>query len=301
MASTKSQPDANATAHRRPWGPAPVLAALTDFSPRAAEAVQLCAALAAQLETSWHLAHFVPPGQPSSLRAAQSAIPAERQRLHQIASEFATGGNAPVVHCEPHGIAARLNSWVRENGIGVIVLASANGGECEAGGEFEAPVLGRVAQEVVRLAQVPLLLLGPSSQAPRLPVRRLLCAADLLAGAKAAVRAALSLMAARDGRILLVHVAQPRPDDCLACGTGVSDAAAHLWEALPPEVRFFHDAEVRVRFGQAADAIVAAAHGDASDLIAVGAGAPRPGAAAGPTLRALLRLATCPVLVAAHA
>ncbi len=299
MASPKPQSDqkaaAHGAAHRRPWGPPPVLAALTDFSPRAAEAVKLCAALAAQLQTSWHLAHFIPPGPRSSPREAHASVLAQRQRLQQLAAEFAAEGNAPVVHCEPHAIAARLNSWVRENGVSVIVLASSNGSA------FEAPVLGRVAEEVLRLAQVPLLLLGPRSQAPRLPFRRVLCAADVRPGAKAAVRAALALMVARDGRVLLIHVAEPRPDDCAACGVGVSDAAARMWETLPPEIRFFHDAEVRVRFGQAADAIVAAAHGDASDLIGVCTEARRTGADAGPMLPAVLRLSTCPVLVAADA
>ncbi len=299
MAIIKAQAELNTTthavAHRRAWGPPPVLAALTDFSPRATEAVKLCAALAAQLETSWHLAHFMPPGPRSSLRESHAAVLAQRQRLHQLAAEFAAGGNAPVVHCEPHSLAARLNSWVRENGISVIVLASSNGSE------FEAPVLGRVALEVLRLAQVPLLVLGPGSQTPRVPIRRLLCATDLQPGAKAAVCAALPLMVARNGRVLLVHVAEPRPDDCRACGTGAADAAARMWEVLPPELRFFHDAEVTVRFGQAADAVVAAAHGDASDLIVVGAGAPRAGAAAGAMLPAVLRLSTCPVLVAADA
>jgi nucleotide-binding universal stress UspA family protein len=275
----------------------------TDFSSSSLLACDFAAALARQFGARLHLAHFVQQRDfgvpvPETYYDVFSNLETEGEKLlHAVATRPAMAGVDASTHLERNEISARINSLVRELHADLMVVAS------RGRGSLANLALGSSAAEILRVAQAPVLVLGPHATHPVLPFRQLLCATDFSPAAKAALSAALTLTAIGNAGTHLLHVAdaQEAADD--GWPQRSRGMEARMWAMLPPEARFWDRAQTSIRFGHPVEAILQAATETSADLIAVGAGR----ALEHPLLHAaqntawrVLQKARCPVLVARH-
>jgi nucleotide-binding universal stress UspA family protein len=273
----------------------------TDFSPSSLVACDFAAALARQFRARLHLVHFVQQRDyglpvPETYYDVYTDIERESEKeLKALAQRPTMAGLDPEVHLERNEIPARINSLAREAHIDLIVLAS------RGRGGLAKLALGSTTADILRIAQAPVLVLGPRAKPPALPFHQLLCATDFSASAKAALSVAITLTAVGDAGTHVVHVA------------GSQDAAkpdwqqrsraleARMWAMLPPDARFWDRAQTSIRLGNPAEVILDMAAEQNADLIAIGASRafehPLLHGAQNTAYR-VLQKAPCPVLVA---
>ncbi len=172
---------------------------------------------------------------------------------------------------------------------------------------FERFLLGSTTERLLRRAPCPVLTVPPRApDAPqRGPVtfRRILCAMDFSASARAALAYATSLARDMQATLTLITVVEPMPvPDALALAVGsppdFEEAARAAMEARLREVAPADLPSVQVvAVGKPYREILERARADAADLIVIGVhgGGALPGFL-GSTTNHVVREATCPVL-----
>lgn len=136
-------------------------------------------------------------------------------------------------------------------------------------------LLGSVAEEIFRLARVPVLTIGPSVKKGLHcggQFRRVLYATDFTREAKAAASYAISMAQEYQGRLILLHVM--RDPDAKSNRRTSQDSVANvmhqLYELVPEEAELWCRPEATVRFGNSAERILEAAVELEADLIVLG-------------------------------
>ncbi len=273
----------------------------TDFSPASTVACDFAATLARQFRARLHLVHFVQQKDygmpvPETYYDIFTDIEHESEKgLKTLADRPAMAGVDAELHLERNEITARINSLAREVHTDLIIVAS------RGRGGLAKLTLGSTTAEILRIAQAPVLVLGPHAAPPRLPFHRLLCATDFSPSAKAALSAAITLTSVGNAATHVLHVAawqEAAKQDWLQRARAME---ARMWAMLPPDARFWDLAQTSIRLGHPADLILQVAAEEKTDLIAIGASRafqhPLLHGAHNTAYR-VLQKATCPVLVA---
>lgn len=136
-------------------------------------------------------------------------------------------------------------------------------------------LLGSVAEEIFRLARVPVLTIGPSVKKGLHSggqFRRVLYATDFTREAQAAASYAISMAQEYQGRLILLHVMRD-PDTKSNRRTSqdsVANVMHQLYELVPEEAELWCRPEATVRFGNSAERILEAAVELEADLIVLG-------------------------------
>lgn len=160
--------------------------------------------------------------------------------------------------------------------------------------------LGSVTESVLRRASAPVLTVGPSIKPTRSLglIRRVLCPVNYGDSARVAFEHAAALAARTRAELIAAHVMEPGTEE----GQTLEAARQKLCDWAGLEVRQRCTFKEVVRWGHAAQQIVAEAKDSRADLIVVGAH-PRSLLGTilfGSTTEFVIRNATCPVLSVIH-
>jgi nucleotide-binding universal stress UspA family protein len=242
----------------------------TDFSASSAAAVPYAAAMARHYEGKVYVAHvstpetygFVPPslGRP---RLKQVQAHARTQMAEFIQSARLHG----VPHETLFGVGEVVDVFwelVPQHGIDLIAVGT------RGRRGLNKLIMGSVAEEIFRLAQVPVLTVSPGSLGRRkpFPFRRILFPTDFSADSERARDVAVSLAEEFEAQLLLLHVTPGPAEDVGAVRELSERIAARLRELLPAE-RLLR-CQVCVEHGSPAEEILRAAAEHKADLIVMG-------------------------------
>ncbi len=181
----------------------------TDFSETASLALDRGIELAIRHESEIALVHVMQPNIPPLAAPEMVVIPpnyeemlreACNEGLAQAAARATEAGVRASQYLEQGRAANRITACADEVGADLILLGTrGNTG-------FKRLLLGSVAEEVVRIADQPVLTVHPGDDRPIEPVRRLLLPTDFSPAADQALGAAILLLAgSADAEIILVH------------------------------------------------------------------------------------------------
>jgi nucleotide-binding universal stress UspA family protein len=181
----------------------------TDFSETASLALDRGIELAIRHESEIALVHVMQPNIPPLAAPEMVVIPpnyeemlreACNEGLAQAAARATEAGVRASQYLEQGRAANRITACADEIGADLILLGTrGNTG-------FKRLLLGSVVEEVVRIADQPVLTVHPGDDRPIEPVRRLLLPTDFSPAADQALGAATLLLAgSADAEIILVH------------------------------------------------------------------------------------------------
>jgi nucleotide-binding universal stress UspA family protein len=277
----------------------------TDFTPSAQVALSYALKLARNYDAGVYsvnvLPHqpFVEAAQPDP---EQTRWFAEQHMADLVSSESFTG----IRHKElikQGEVAEVLSKLVREFAIDLVVI-----GTCGRKGLGKL-LLGSVAEEVFRIAECPVLTVGPHATSWPADgyLRHILYATDFGPESVHGLPYALSLAEENRARLTLLHVApetgvvlpepEPGAEPWLNPDEVMASTEKRLRDLVPYGTQLWHDPVYMVQFGPAAETIVKIAAGSA-DMIVLGV--KRPAAltkhlGAGVAYKVACE-ATCPVL-----
>ena len=277
----------------------------TDFSPGSMAALPYAVALARRFHSKLYLAHVVATEAYSlvPMSARDSAL--ENVRAHaetQMAGVRSMTVLTGITHevLVDHGdVWPMLSAMIEKQGIDLLVIGT------HGRRGIEKLLLGSTAEEILRLAAKPVLMVGPRcSVAPEteLSLRRILHATDFSPGAEPAMHYAFSLAREDGATLTLLHVAEDVWREPLSTRLRPAD---FFRERLLERHWMVEDEgvarEYYVEFGPRADCILEIAAKLQSELIVIGVrGARYPQVAAhlpGPTAYDVVSRARCPVMV----
>ena len=163
-------------------------------------------------------------------------------------------------------------------------------------------LLGAVAEEVFRLAECPILSVGPEVQleaGKKTELKRLLYATNFKPHAERAARLAFALERAHHAKLTVLHVAEEASGPSLNGREIVRDFLVNrLKKVMPTACKGVCEPEFQVRFGEAAEEILRTATEQDANLLVLGLRGGRGLAGQLPSTTAyeLVRQAPCPVL-----
>ena len=286
----------------------------TDFSSGSAAASPYAAALARRFGGRLHLAH-VAPGAPALMVPAADYIPAypreapsQADVLHETQKKLLALAHSPQFAGLPletmvsEGKAvAEIARMVADRDVDLVILGT------HGYTGVDRLLMGSVAEQLLRTLPCPVLTVGskvwikPEESAQ---IHRILVATDPDRDTDHFARYAASLARALHAQLILMH-AVPLDEKAFSFDRVMAEEAAkrRLLEAFP-ECGTELWCKPVVAFGDAAEKILEAAHGEHADLVVMGARRARfPGVSAhlgGGTAHHVLLEATCPVLTVPH-
>jgi len=247
---------------------------LTDFSEPSELAVPFAVALAREYEAKLHALHVLTPaalsyGNPESAAAAIDGIEERAlEEIQRLDAQF--GGSSHEIHLvHAESVWSAVEKMLADKDIDLIIL-----GTHGRTGAMKL-LLGSVAEEIFRRADVPVLTIGPSVKngihnGGRF--HRVLYATDFTPEAQAGAPYAISLAEENQSRLLLLHVMRD-PADRKADQTAQDSAANvmhQLYEIVPESAEIWCRPEATVRFGPPAERILDTARELEADLIVLG-------------------------------
>lgn len=277
----------------------------TDFSPGSMAALPYAVALARRFHSKLYLAHVLPPEAYSMVPMSERDAALETVKAHanaQMAGLRAMTVLEGIAHkvLIDHGdVWPILSAMAEKEAIDLLVIGS------HGRRGIEKLLLGSTAEEILRLAQRPVLMVGPQcSVAPEteLSLHRILHATDFSSEAEPALHYAFSLAKAYGATLALLHVAEDVWREPLTTRLRPADffRERFLEKHWAPEEGGVVP-EYYVEFGARADCILEVSDKLRSELIVIGVrGARYPLVAAhlpGPTAYDVVARARCPVLV----
>ncbi len=243
---------------------------VTDFSTSSELALPYAIALAAQYKGKVYIAHVISPEMFEFLPPALVPEVAERvktyarKRMDELLHETSFDGVPHEVLLEQGEIWETLKGAAAKYSIDVIALGTH--------GRFglRRLLMGAVAEETLRMAQRPVLTVGPQSYefVPERRPRNILFAADFSTDCVQAMNCAVSLAHKFAARLISVHVVSNIAEDPQTMTRFEQFFIQRLRELLPasPDIQ----QEFRVEFGSPADCILKVAADSAIDLIVMG-------------------------------
>lgn len=185
----------------------------TDLSPASLASLPYVVSIAQRFGATVFVAHVIPisvyeTARPQSMQAVTTECRAGAQeKLKEITGELRAQGIEARTLLGEGDVGVVLSSWIDEHGFDLMAMGTTG----RSG--VRKLVLGSMAEEMIRVAECPVLTVGPevSNEAPS-ALNNILCATDFSPGRSACgiVRA----FACRTRRITADH----RP--CKACGRG---------------------------------------------------------------------------------
>jgi nucleotide-binding universal stress UspA family protein len=257
----------------------------TDFSDTAALALERALDIAQRHGSEIALVHVMQPDLPPLAAPEMVVIPPNYEDvlrdaciggLDHAAETVRAAGVAVSQHLERGRPARRIASVANSLAADLILMGTrGNTG-------FKHLLLGSVAEEVVRIAQRPVLIVHPGDQRPIEPVKRLLFPTDFSAASDQALSVALRLLiGSEETKIFLLHTYQIAPAVVPLGGFGggvaplfVENAQELAEQATQPSVKALRsrgfDVEVLVERGDPAEIINERAAEYDVDLIVMG-------------------------------
>ncbi|MGA9641979.1 MAG: universal stress protein [Terriglobales bacterium] len=275
---------------------------VTDFSTSSELALPYAVALAAQYSGKVYIAHVISPEMFEFLPPALLSEIGERiktyarKRMDELVNETSFGSVPHEVLLEEGEIWETLKAAAAKYSIDVVALGTH--GRCGV----QKLLMGAVAEETLRLAQRPVLTVGPQSHefVPERRPRNILFAADFSTDCVRAMNCAFSLAHRFAARLITVHVVSNVAEDPQTLTRFEQFFIQRLRELVsaPPGLQ----QEFRVEFGSPAECILKVAADAAIDLIVMGvrgAGSlDRADRHFGTTAYRVVSEARCPVLTA---
>lgn len=263
-----------------------------DFSDISRRALAYAASTARWYDAALTVLHVVPELVPVDVLPplavqdgglAHGVVALDRPALQGAAEAFAagatsgTGVTARVLVREEPDVAQAILDEVSESETSLVVMGT------HGRGGLEHLLLGSVAEQVLRHAKVPVMIVPRQARAAvpagAIDFDSIVCGVDFSEASRRAARWGVSLAEESDGRLALVHVLTTPPEAQLH-DPGLSDPQAHaaavatsleeLRSLVPPEVRPYLRPETLVEEGDAARTILGLAESHAADLIVLG-------------------------------
>src|SRR5215471_6040911 len=275
----------------------------TDFSETSAHAVEQAVAMAGYYKAAIFGLHVV------QLIESVDGVPLEgvRQQTAACFEPAAKAGLTVDVEVDLGSAVHQILDHAARLPADLLVMGT------HGSGGFEHLALGSVTEKVLRKAPCPMLAVPPRVRSRSyLPFRRLLCATDFSEASSHAVRFAISLADESGACLTLLHVLEwpwhepPQPTiDELPVEQGFAlamfrreseERARRQLEAFVPRTQ--RGVRVVVVSGKPYEQVLAAAAGDAADLLVLGVGrrSALNVALLGSTANHVVRAAACPVL-----
>lgn len=274
----------------------------TDFSTASEAALGYALAIARRYDSQIFIAHVIRPDvyqmlPPENLTGVLSQI---RHYAEQEMANLLISGRFRGV---PHQILLEqgqfwpvLSGMIERNGIDLIVVGTRG----RTG--VQKLLLGSAAEEIFRLAQGPVMTVGPSvsGHAPaEAELRHILYATDFAPASERAAAYALSFAQEHRAHLTLLHVV---PDVDQSTATNIARLreffTKRLEKIVPQEAALWCEPELAVAFGHPADGVLEVAKARQADLIVLGVRgtAAFPGHLPPATAYKIVCQAICPVL-----
>ena len=257
----------------------------TDFSETASLALDRAIDIATRHQSEIALVHVMEPDMPPMAAPEMVVLPPNFEDLIQeacleglrhSAARVRASGIPVSEHLERGRAATRIAETADALAADMILIGS------RGNTRFKQLLLGSVAEEVVRVAQRPVLTVHPGDERPIEPVRRLLFPTDFSAASEQAMAVAIRLLiGSGETKIILVHTYHLTPSIVPLGGFrgGVVplfvDNAEHLAEReTRPAANALRDrgfdVDVRVARGDPAEVVTELAGEEDIDLIVMG-------------------------------
>ena len=274
----------------------------TDFSEGARGALDYALTIARRFKSKVFLAHVIPS------QVFHFVSPESSAEAIQKAKAFASGAlrrwidSAAMSDVEHEALLVEGQVWpVLQELIAsheIDLLAMGTHGRTSQ----KKLLLGAVAEEVFRLAEGPILSVGPEARVEagkKAELQRLLYATNLKPHAERAASLAFALERAYQAKLTVLHVVQEKGDPSQGGHEIVRDFLVNrLKKVMPAACKNTWEPEFLVRFGEAAQEILRTATEQDTDLLVLGLRGGRGLAGQLPSATAyeLVRQAPCPVL-----
>jgi nucleotide-binding universal stress UspA family protein len=274
----------------------------TDFSDGARGALDYALTIARRFKSKVYLAHVIPS------QVFHFVSPESSAEAIQKAKVFASGAlrrwinSAAMDDVEHEELLVEGQVWpvlqelIESHEIDLLAMGT-HGRTSQ-----KKLLLGAVAEEVFRLAECPILSVGPEVRVEtgkRAELQRLLYATNLKPHAERAASLAFALERAYQAKLTVLHVVEERGDPSQGGHEIVRDFLVNrLKKVMPAACKNTCEPEFLVRFGEAAQEILRTATEQDADLLVLGLrGNPKvAGQLLSATAYELVRQAPCPVL-----
>jgi nucleotide-binding universal stress UspA family protein len=274
----------------------------TDFSEVSARALDYAIALARRYDARIYLTHVINPDpfQFAEPQLAQATYEKVRQAAEDGITDVLISGKLRGV---PHEVLMQegnvwptLEKLIAEHEIDLVVAGT------HGRGKVHKILIGSVAEEIFRQADVPVLTVGPAVKPESrkdVALSDILFATDFGPGAERAAAYALSLAQEHDAKLTLLHViesAAAYTEQSVVRQREIN--VARMRQLMPEGSEDWCKPEFRVTFGSAVEEILIAAKESKANLIVMGAKARKNLAGHAPLTIAynVLTKAPCPVL-----
>ena len=236
----------------------------TDFSAASKEGLKTAIAIAKRFDSKVFIVHasqsvFYPAVYPGlggmPVEPPASPVPA-------LMEEFASYHG---LRCVKHQTLTRfgspvtvVNDVVREQSIDLVVVSS------HGATGADKVLFGSVAENLVRHANCPVMVVGPRVKTEHMQYSSILLATDLSPAGIQAARYAIALARDMGSRITLLHVV---PEPLAERSSAYESACCQLKALLPSDAECWCEPKLRVEVGDPAEEILEAASQDEAELI----------------------------------
>ncbi len=274
----------------------------TDFSEGARAALGYALAVARRFKSKVYLAHVIPSQVFHFVSPESSADAIQKAKVFaggELRRWIDAGAMSDVEHEEliiEGQVWPALQELIEAHDIDLLAMGT-HGRTSQ-----KKLLLGAVAEEVFRLAECPILSVGPEVRldaGKRTELQRLLYATNFKPHAERAASLAFALERAHKAKLTVLHVAEEGGDPSLDGHEIVRDfLLKRLKRVMPATCKDVCEPEFQVRFGEAAEEILRTATEQDADLLVLGLRGGRGLAGQLPSATAyeLVRQAPCPVL-----
>jgi nucleotide-binding universal stress UspA family protein len=247
---------------------------------------------AKQQQASLDIAHLVSP---ALYRKVLDLRSEHRQRSAEV-GESPRAGERTLINANECPV--KLHQIVASRDLDLVVASSRRALD-------GARSLGQAVEEVLRIAQCPVLILGPAipkGRTPQVKPRTIVHGTDFSPQALAAAQYAFSCAQEHESWLTMLHVVEGVSDGVQNRSALATPFRRWLAELVPSELPLWTEVEHRIEFGDPAEQIVRTAKEMYADLVVIGlsgmdgADGTRPGS----TARQVIANAPCPVLVVRH-
>ncbi|MBS1841538.1 MAG: universal stress protein [Acidobacteria bacterium] len=242
----------------------------TDFSAAAANAIPFIKEIARHFQSNLVALHVRPPvvnpmtqpgTWPTDIEAAKVFDNEHREELLDTFSGIKT-----EVLIEEGDIQSRLDNAIQKHDADLVIIGTRG----RTG--LAKILLGSVAEEIFRTVPVPVLTVGPRSDAAKATIREILFATDFASEASSAAAYAVSLAQEFQARLTLLHVvSEPKPGDLVSWSDVQESSKQLLRKLIPSEAEDWCKPEFFVERGDPGERILDLANLREVDLIVLGA------------------------------